>query len=857
MAPNLTFSNNISESSGNITHSTEDISLNYNRRVEIIKQICFHCAFLLFIVASLVAFIGTRKLSFESINILGYFTLRTISSYQSNTVGTLLISIEIVANFLSRMAFPSQPIQCNPDHITEFINAAQLTNYFLPTSLTLFHLIDGSQTSCRLELNPFNSSLYNLFYSTKFNETDLAVYKFTQDHNFTIWNPTEPSHFDRFVKDTYFALSNLVSHRIWINVISQFSSQEESQSMTVFTITRDEDNKVININGLCIHFAEILKALQSIHHDPNSYYAILKEGTNQTILTSDLGVMSPIGMNSIMLLPIFPQLNEINSTFWSLIGQSLEGKPYRQSVFIQTNDPQWSEITKSNANLSETRYVAIKSKLDSLSNSNLYLITVLKLDPIIIDTFLLPALVTASMWLLIAFVIFVITLIKKYGMKASITNATPPMTTVNGSSENLIDSNNTISCMNYNTGSLLKTISLIREFQITISDELSINPILDDCVADLTLPEQDLFSVEVKKNCELCSNLVQVFSVDPDLEIFESTQNALMNSIDQPMNRPPQTTTSSSTSIQIKHEKEIFEVKNVYQIFKKLTALQVKNGNILNWKLMDENPIKVSVNQFLYVIHKFDLFVPEIDPDVLTCFLLEFSSHYISFHLNNFAIFSHLISLLNGPFANWLLDKIDIFLVFFIAFTKDFDYEKVEQIIENNTENSDSLLDKKFLVFQDKYSINHRKLEFILNIYHHYLPSSQHFDDNFKDIFIGIQKNNHIQLFSDFQIRIQSPHFNVHENVLDRRLFIKVILVFCSQWPYISEEKLMNRGIQILNEKILVVNEEDNSNYIKEYHLTYAHCFVKPWLDILSQFAPLPHLSENYQNVIEQFNLDL
>ena len=166
LAPNLTFLNNISESSGNITHSNEDISLNSNRRVEIINRICFHCAFLLLIVTSLVAFIDTRKLSFESINILGYFTLRTISSYQSNTVGTLLISIEIVANFLSRMAFPSQPIQCNPDHITEFINAAQLSNYFRPTPLTLFHLIDGSQTSCRLELNPSNSSLYNSCFTT-------------------------------------------------------------------------------------------------------------------------------------------------------------------------------------------------------------------------------------------------------------------------------------------------------------------------------------------------------------------------------------------------------------------------------------------------------------------------------------------------------------------------------------------------------------------------------------------------------------------------------------------------------------------------------------------------------------------
>ena len=829
-------------------HSDEGPLPDSQHNTKIIRNIAFLIAFLLLVFSLFFSWSSARKLVFDSIYFLTYCKILTIGTLQAMKVSNLLTNFEIISVFFSQMSQPLQQIQCNKYDITNLIKFCQTVHKYSINPISDFRITYSNFTSCRIAIDHDDSSKFNLIYFTEYNQTYLQSYYFNENSDYDNWNPiAEDAFYNYFNKDIfrYKGLQNKT--QFWENEVNFHGNSEWNQLLAIHSVFR-QNNTINKISSVCLEVKDLFDSLIAANYPIQSHFALLRTQKSDVILTSDLGISNSLGFESGTFVPIFPPLSQLNSTFWRLISVAISGKDYNQAVFINTTDSQWKNFEKGddwNDDLDGSRYAAVRSRVTSTTNTRYDIITVIKIDETITDYFFAPTIIFIGLWTIIAFIYILSRIILRYAIrkyrsdKIEIINISS--STLN---ESLIIKNNDSSLYpDTNTSTIWKAVNSIRNYQINYPDDINMNKAFDDVVFELTQPKERLFSISANRDCKFCSHLVKHQS---SLSNKSSSSNHLLDSL----------ALSSSSSVQKAPKNKKNEKSNdeqTYEIWKILSKqYSFDIDEIPDWKIIKNDPIKSLIFAYIDVIQQFNLAIPEFDPDILIQFMIEFSSKYISYHFYTIFIFHHLVSLLAGPFNNWLLQKIDIFILFFIAFTKDINIDSFkDEFPTENTEKEDSLIQKKYLIFNDKYSKAERKLEFILTIFYKFFPTcakSKYFEENVREIFNGIQNFNRNELFSTFQCRIQSPDFNVHSDIYDKRIFVKSILTICSQWPYFSSEELMLKSLKNLNSILFHNFNEPNS--IPSYHYYYADLFVKPWIELFNQFSPLPELMKKVNNSI-------
>lgn len=844
----------ISEFSQNTNNSDEESSTNLQYKTILIRNIGILIAFLILILSLFFSWSKARSLVFKSIYIIGYCRILTIASLQRRKISNLLSNFEILSGFSAQMSQPLQNIQCNVDGITNFIKYCKTVHDYNLNPVSIFHLIYPNFTSCRIEINPDDSSKFALFYFTEYNDTLLSLYKFDENTDFNNWNPIDQSAFYMYFNNSFYDfLKNSDYNQVWINEADFYETSEWNKLLTIYTINR-QNNVVENINSLCLNVQYLFEVLNASNSQLQSHFALLRRDTLSTIFTSDFGTLSPLGFQEGTYAPIFPQLSMLNSTFWQIVSASLDDKGYTSAALINTADDQWKDIIKKGKDFKDeidgSRYIAIKTRVTSYSESRFDLVTVIKLDDTISNYFFAPTVVFVCLLVTLALIYVLSRVILNYAISKYQNDEFEPTNNIINTSDNIIFKSSVNNLYTeYDSSSIWKAVNDIRNYQISFPDDINLNKIFDDIVSELTQSKEKLFSVSVKKNCQICSSFIKHNS------IFSKKNNSTNRIFD-----PLMSTSSSSFQKTDKSKKnDKSNEEQTYQIWKMLSKQNlIELDQIPDIKLIKKDPVKSFIFAYLDVIRRFDLTLPEFDPDLLTQFIIELSSKSISSHFYTIFLAFYLTKLLSGPFNNWLLQKIDIFILFFVVFTKDIDKSKIIGTFPNQSQDEGSLIQKEYLVFNDKYSETERKLEYIFSLFYKFIPRLQnrYFEENVRDIFYGIQKFNRNELFSTFHCRIQSPNFNVHNDIFDKRLFIKAIISLCSQWPYFSSEDLMIKALKRLNSQIFNnTNYLDEPYFVSSFHYNYIEFYVKPWVELFNQFTPLTDLMKNVENNLSYWKI--
>lgn len=841
----------LSESSHLANHSDEEPSTDIQRSTVIIKNVGILISFLILLLSLFFSWSESRKIVFNSIYILGYCRVLTISSLQRRKISNLLSNFELLSGFFSQMTQPLQQIQCNKDDITNYIKFCRTVHQDSLNPVSIFHLIYPNFTSCRIEIDISNPSKFTLLYFTRYNESFLSSFKFDETVDYNNWNPINPDAFYRYFNESFFGFLNYPNmSQIWVDESDYHGTSEWSRLLTIFSINR-ENGSIKNMNSLCLDIQYMFDSLNSSNDQLQSQFALLRRETSDTIFTSDLGCSPSLGFVPGTFIPLFPSLSTLNSTFWKIVWLAISEKGYSEAALINTTDKKWKKIIEQSQDFQDdfdgSRFIAVRSRVTSYAGSHFDIITVIKLDETISNYFFAPTVVFVCLLVFLALIYILSRIILKYTIERYRYDKSESVNEIFNSSENFLNSHSELnSIVEYDTSSIWKAINGIRSYQISFPDDINLNKMLDEIVSELTLSKERLFSVSVNKNCQFCSSFVnhhQNFSRNRN-----SSSNSLLNSL------ALSTSTSAQKMNKNKKNDKLIE-EQTYMIWKILSKQNSINLNkIPDWKIIKKDPVKSLILTYLDVIQRFNLTMPEFDPDLLTQFMIDFSAKNISIHFYTIFLIYYLQKLLSGPFNHWLLQKIDIFILFFVAFTKDINTSKISEYFPNqNQDDEGSLIQKKYLIFNDKYSETERKLEYILSIFYKFIPrlNDQYFEENVRDIFYGIQNFNKNELFSTFHCRIQSPNFNVHSDILDKRLFIKAILCLCSYWPYFSSERLMLKSLKKLNSIIFNdLSQYDEPNFVPSYHYYFTEFFVKPWIELFDQFTPLTDLMNNVENTL-------
>lgn len=837
----------LSEFSQTSNQSDEESLTNLQYNTLIIRNIGILIAFLILILSLFFSWSAARSLVFKSIYVLGYCKVLTIASLQRRKIGNLMSNFEILSGFSSQMSQPLQHIQCNKEDISNFIKYCKTVHQYSINPVSIFHLIYPNFTSCRIEINRFDSSKFNLLYFTRFNDSTLSSYRYNENTDFDNWD-SESSFYRYFPSSFFDFLNNTPSNLLWVNEADFHGSSEWNKLLTIYSINRQNDT-IKNIFSVCLNVQHLFNTINVSDTVFQSHFALLRKDSQSTIFTSDLGTLSPLGFQPGTYVPIFPQLSELNNTFWRLVSAALADKSYNMAALINTTDDKWKDIMKQGKDFEDeldgSLYIAIRTKISSLSDSRFDIITAIKLDETITNYFFAPTVVFVGLLVFLALIYVVSRIILNYTISKlpnDISEATDDI--INTSDNFILRSNENLSSLDYDTSSIFKAVNGIRNYQISFPDDINLNKLLDEIVTELTQPKERLFSVSVSKDCKFCSLFVKHnsnFSRKnyPSNQIFDSLQM------------------SSSSSYQKSSKNKKNDKSNeeqTYGIWKMLSKQNlIKIGSNPDIQIIKKDPIKSFIYAYLDVIQRFNLTLPEFDPDLLTQFIIEFSSKCVSIHFYTIFLAFHLTKLLSGPFNNWLLQKIDLFILFFVTFTNDIDMTKIVETFPNQNSDEGSLISQEYLIFNDKYSETERKLEYIFSIFYKFFPrlKNNYFEENVRDIFFGIQDFNRNELFSTFHCRIQSPNFNVHNDIFDKRLFIKSIISLCLQWPYFSSEELMVKVLKSLSSKFFYnLDISNNPNFIPSFHYNYTEFFVKPWVELFDQFSPLTELKNNVENTL-------
>lgn len=351
-------------------------------------------------------------------------------------------------------------------------------------------------------------------------------------------------------------------------------------------------------------------------------------------------------------------------------------------------------------------------------------------------------------------------------------------------------------------GKLGESIQIIHQIQLSYPDETLLNKILDSTISNLTEAQRHLF-VERKKldcDCELCKLLFSNESVINE----------------------------DCTEIPFETWKAYFKA-NFYCDY-----------STLNWKEIDKNPKLFLVKYFINIITSKKLIFLEIDPDSFIKFLIEYVENYLTSYKLTISMIYYLNFLIQSNFNNWILNKEDLFILYFCGLTYFAKVEDDNDILNNS-------------YFSYEFKINS-----ILNLFFKNVPATKseffaYFKATFKDIMYGMQDFNNFNLYGEICCRVESYKCSVQTNLEDLHLFMKGFLKLCSYSCFWSQNQVMLRCFKEFKTIMFDKSELDDYDFIKGFIHEFSSKIVLSWLRLFQNFAPLIDAEENLKKNMRYF----
>lgn len=493
-------------------------------------------------------------------------------------------------------------------------------------------------------------------------------------------------------------------------------------------------------------------------------------------------------------LPVYPALFELNDTFW-------------KNVYEIAKRTGFEDI--SDFRFNETLYFVTLGAVRINHEITHYMVMVVDIS----DMFIRAFYSTTSIFIIVLFILFSIFVIVQYLNRKNIIRKEQKL-----NRQQIFNDG-----YRAYTGSIGKVINKLRELQLTLPEEIMLNKILDNSVTQLAQTKSRHFAVSTHTNCDcdFCRSIVL----------------------------PPISLVSDMES----NKKSFIAWKNISMPL----CSGIETPLRMDWDVFEADPSKELVNLMIKIIYSNNLLFPEFDPDGLINFFYSFTPK-----LKNPVHCGHVIitlfNMLNGPFKNWILSRIDLLAIYFVAFIKDMKpISPAELTFLLPKDTDDKEVYKYAEVFINDYSVTQRNMKYILHFLHEYIPKPEnpdpitdYFENIVLDILFSIIKENQCEIFGELNIRIESPEFSVHSDNNDKILFLKALLKWCDYCQYWEPEETRSKAFEFWNNSIFNADEMKDLYFVSKFHYSYAKEMVTPWVKIFSNFASFETLQKNLDKTI-------
>lgn len=767
-------------------------------RVIVIKNIALLLSFICLIIAIFVPWFITREKVSTTVNFLISQYINSYALKLSSSCKEMLTKFETISHFLALIMQNPGNIRCTPDGIPELIKFAKINfENISPKPIRLFIGHNG----CFVEYGYYynNSSQFDLIYIFRTGENSSEVRKYDQtvdfENNWDYKNTGTLMQEISYHPELMDSLADGKNDTFWSYRVTPYPGSDQYQ-MTSITPIRNSTGHTEFICGIAISTVAIASVLKVNDPPLHPYYAFLSI-YNGVIFESEIGNQEVQGYRN-NSTPIYPKLNEINNSFWSGVHEVIKEDydSYNQIFEYKDGDFMYLIYIEPIASKKEqTHKIVIALRYDEISSKSLGMASEILIGCICI--------------LAILFVVFM--LLKKRNDRKT---------------KRKLLKNSPLSMENEDfpmiCGSIGRSISKLRQLQLTFPEDIMLNKVIDKSVAYLSEPESRSFAVFSNTNCqcEYCQNLPKKEYLKPQLtndKPFDSWCKLHRNS---------------------KHGVPAF--------------------------ILDEyakDPAKKLVKLMIFIIQSEQILLPEFDPDALIMFMCNFAMTCIKDPSMTALQITTIYKLLHGPFRQWITNKYDLFVIYFCAFVKDVNYIDITNSSpeeEEELNEDDEYIKKCMNVFADSYSTVEQNINLAQHLLNLFIPSTEECTMNIKvfnalisRVLFKVQKEKMFELYGEFHIRVGSPDFSIHSDCADRLLFTEAIIMFCSYSPYFEKEDTMIKMLEKGNSMIFNNEELEDPCFIAAYHYEFASQIVRRWLTVFSFFAPLNQINDQLKNNIE------
>lgn len=552
---------------------------------------------------------------------------------------------------------------------------------------------------------------------------------------------------------------------------------------------------------------------------------VLLDRNNGVMIEDAVGVIEIVGIAE-FAEPVYPKLDEFGSRFWSAVNEwwVTSGPDRVRSIEIDNVEYLFFETVVSPSVADAYRIVTVFPFGDTIAN--VFYMTSLVLVSTIVLLFLV--------------VVAVLAISRKIKMTRQRKLVMEPFL-----SECPVSGHKPFA------GVLGNSIEKLRMLQLRFPEDATLNRVLDVVVSNLSKPKDKLWSVEAMPGPR-CTGLCK-FLVTPDPKV-------------EPMSakRPFKAWAGIRTAI--------------CEGYPELGTLEFPIHRHL------QDPIHQLLTLMVTILVKEELLFPQFDPDGLLMFMRKTATRYCKDNIHTAHLIFTLYYFLNNPFKNWIVNKLDLFVIYFAAFVYDtdftavFDFDKDDEFSESteevwhdhsNENSSESDSESKaamnhlrlhMTAFNDDESILSRNVQLTLELFHEFIqinpndPISSFVETTVTDILFSIDNNKQFSLLGEFCVRSESSDFSVSNRLPDRILFMKALLKlcdFCQCYTRVdgsAEEQ--ERWVQ----RILL---NDDQSAAPSFHYDHARLIVAPWISQFVKFDRLTEVVNNFDHYLTHWKIQI
>lgn len=809
--------------------------VHYKRMTKIIRQIIYLFGTIFLFIGLFLPFKKSRNVANDAIRTVLTTHLLTYSTEVSTYIGTTMNKYRTISIFLENLNDNPELIRCSDKlmpQLVKFVKSVAKNIQPIPYKFFSSQLQPTEeQRVCQFEFDPLNSSNYKLYYLFELDGNTIQMRSYDDSIDYETWDPFNQGTFLWNISTSIlnFSLFSIIgTETSWFYIQSEVGNDSYNSlpQMTVFSPSSNSKGELTSVSGISFFTKDIYEMIEKIPcviinssessanskfvDNQNAFvkYALLSSKNNKVIIEKDIGAVEPLVINDVS--PQYPTLSQLNSSFWSELSEVIFN--YKENevfefkfdkvlyLVVHTGVSSFKSLTNSEPeNINKTNTPGIINKIiHSIEpgNETHTFIACFPIDPSI-QTIYYPISMVFVFGFCVFFITFFVSLLlinrEKVWRIRKIALQKPKFKSGSNNeyfsfhqapNSEIVENNNNNICpyLGYIPHSVVK----IRNFQLEYPDDPTLNKALDGAVENLTLREDQKFTLMKKNSCEFCKYFLPE-KMDFQKETISITAKKsgrlsrkmtsmshrkssnvesedLINSDESDNDDHDYYSPKLNLNVNVEDETDEY----LYKIWKTKSFPKIQ---VLSKKINDDENIhhvhrsKMNKNKFIWVDFQIDQFLsephrmlmrymmtllsdcqllfPPFDPMCVANFLISIEKGIINPVHAAHQLFS-VHQVIYGPFNYWITNKLDILVLFFAVYFSHFDYkqyvisksqdniQKREQESNKNDEDSTNFSDSK--AKSDFNFLNENSIEITMEGFQVFNDDFSKVEENLKEL---------------------------------------------------------------------------------------------------------------------------